>query len=48
LWYETEVPMHIVRLIERRFPNHKASITTTLACLSVSLLLLGIGLMLVR
>jgi len=40
--------MHIVKLIKRRFPNHKARITTTLAVLSASLLLLGIGLMFVR
>ncbi len=37
--------MHIVKLIERRFPNRKGSITTTLVVLSASLLLLGLGLM---
>ena len=40
--------MHIVKLIERRFPNHKAGITAALVLLSASLLLLGIGLMLLH
>ena len=40
--------MHIVKLIERRFPSHKASITITLVLLSASLLVLGIGLMFIR
>ena len=40
--------MHLVKLIERRFPNRKASLTTTLVFLSASLLLLGIGLMLIQ
>ena len=40
--------MHIVKLIERRFPNRKASVHTVLLLLSVSLLLLGVGLMFIR
>ena len=39
--------MHIVKLLERRFPKHKGSIPATLFVLSLSLLLLGIGLMLI-
>jgi hypothetical protein len=37
--------MHILKLLERRFPKHKASITAVMLLLSLSLLLLGIGLM---
>jgi hypothetical protein len=37
--------MHIVKLIERRFPKHKASITAVIVIPSISLLLLGLGLM---
>jgi len=37
--------MHIVKLLERRFPKHKGSITAVLMFLSLSLLLLGVGLM---
>jgi hypothetical protein len=40
--------MHIVKLLERRFPKHKRSFTSTLLVLSLSLLLLGIGLMLLQ
>ena len=40
--------MHIVKLIERRFPKHKAAITAVLVFLSVILLLLGLGLMLME
>jgi hypothetical protein len=40
--------MHIVKLMERRFPKHKAGITSTMVLLSVSLLLLGLGLLFVR
>jgi hypothetical protein len=40
--------MHIMKLIERRFPKHKASIIALLVFLSVSLLLLGLGLMLIQ
>jgi len=36
--------MHIVKLIERRFPKHKDSIIAVLMLLSISLLLLGVGL----
>ena len=45
-WYThlKEAPMHILRLLERRFPKHKGSITAALFVLSLSLLLLGIGL----
>ena len=37
--------MHLVKLLERRFPKHKGNITPLLLFLSFSLLLLGIGLM---
>ena len=40
--------MHIVKLIERRFPNRKAGVTGVLLFVSTSLLLLGIGLMFTR
>lgn len=40
--------MHIVKLIERHFPKHKASIIAVMVFLSVSLLLLGLGLMFVQ
>lgn len=40
--------MHIVKLIERRFPNRKAGIIPTLVLLSASLLLLGIGLLFIQ
>ena len=38
--------MHVVKLIERRFPKRKSSITAILMLLFVILLLLGLGLML--
>lgn len=46
-WYtpQKEIPMHIVRLLERHFPSHKRSISVILMVVSLSLLLLGIGLM---
>ncbi len=40
--------MHIVKMIERRFPNHKTRILVVLPLLSLSLLLLGFGLMLTQ
>ena len=40
--------MHIVNLIERRFPNRKASILGILVFLSISLLVLGLGLLLMQ
>ena len=40
--------MHIVKLIERHFPKQKSSIIATLTLLSVSLLILGLGLMLIQ
>lgn len=40
--------MHILRLVEHRFPHHKASITAVLILLSASLLLFGIGLMFIQ
>ena len=40
--------MHLVKLIERRFPNHKAGITARLVVLSLSFLALGLGLMFIR
>ena len=40
--------MHLVKLLERRFPNQKGSITSRLLFLSFSFLLLGVGMMLLR
>lgn len=40
--------MHIVKLIERRFPKYGRNIVATLMFLSVSLLLLGLGLMFIQ
>jgi len=40
--------MHLVKLIERRFPKHKANITAVMVFLSISLLLLGLGLILIK
>jgi len=40
--------MHIVKLIERRFPNQKRSIIAILVLLSASILLFGLGLMFIR
>jgi hypothetical protein len=40
--------MQIIKLLERRFPKHKGSITTVLLVLSLSLLLLGLGLMFIQ
>jgi hypothetical protein len=40
--------MHLVKLIERRFPNHKAGITAALVVLSLSFLALGLGLLFIR
>lgn len=40
--------MHIVKLIERRFPERKAKIVPIMLFISVSLLLLGLGLMFIR
>jgi hypothetical protein len=37
--------MHIVKLLERRFPKQKGSVITILLFLSLSLLLLGLGVM---
>lgn len=37
--------MHIVKLLEHRFPKQKGNVTTILVILSVSLLLLGVGLL---
>lgn len=37
--------MHIVKLIERRFPKQKGRITGLLVLLSMSLLLVGMGLL---
>lgn len=36
--------MHLIKLLERRFPKRKGNITNTLLFLSFSLLLLGLGL----
>ena len=40
--------MHLIKLLERRFPNHKAGITAVLVVLSVGVLVLGLGLMFIR
>jgi len=37
--------MHIVKLLERRFPKRKGSLTTLLVRLFIGLLLLGVGIM---
>lgn len=37
--------MHLVKLIERRFPKQKGNISTILVILSISLLLLGVGIL---
>ena len=37
--------MHIVKLLERRFPKQQGSIIGLLVLLSISLLLLGVGLL---
>jgi len=39
--------MHIVKLLERRFPKRKRSFTALLVLLSISLLLLGVAMMIV-
>jgi len=48
-WYtclnQRRSTMHLVKLLERRFPKHKGNITAILLVLSFSLLLLGLGLM---
>jgi hypothetical protein len=40
--------MHIIKLIERRFPNHKTVIIIVSLLLSIGLLLLGLGLMFIQ
>jgi len=40
--------MHIVKLIERRFPERKVRVVPLMVFLSVSLLLLGLGLMFIQ
>ena len=40
--------MHIVKLLQRRFPTHKRSLTAVMVFMSLSLLLLGLGLMLIQ
>jgi hypothetical protein len=40
--------MHLVKLLERRFPKHKGRITPILVFLSLSLLGLGLGLLLLQ
>jgi hypothetical protein len=40
--------MHVIKLFERRFPKHKGRITAVLLTLSISLLLLGVGLMFIE
>jgi hypothetical protein len=40
--------MHLIKLIERRFPNHKAGITVRLVVLSLSFLVLGLVLLFIR
>jgi len=40
--------MHLVKLLERRFPRQKGNMTAILVFLSLSLLGLGIGLMFIQ
>jgi hypothetical protein len=40
--------MHIVKLIGRRFPKHKESVIAVLMLISLSFLLLGLGLMFIK
>jgi hypothetical protein len=40
--------MHIVKMIERRFPERKGKIIPLMVFLSISLLLLGLGLMFIQ
>ncbi len=40
--------MHLVKLIERRFPERKGKIVPVMVIISVSLLVLGLGLMLIH
>jgi hypothetical protein len=40
--------MHIVKLIERRFPRHRTGIAAVSLLLSLSLLLIGVGVLLLR
>ena len=40
--------LHIVKLIQRRNPEHASSIITAVALVSGSALLLGVGLLLLR
>lgn len=40
--------MHIVKLIERRFPKNQASVIFRMVLLFVGLLLLGLGLMFIQ
>lgn len=40
--------MHLVKLLERRFPKQKGNIVGLLMFLSLSLLLVGVGLMLLQ
>lgn len=40
--------LHIVKLLERRYPKHSSQVAPTLAVLSGSALLLGLGLLLLR
>jgi hypothetical protein len=42
---ERRFAMHIVKLLERRFPKKKGNITSILLFLSFGLLLLGVGLL---
>jgi len=51
-WYtclqEWRSAMHIVKLLERRFPKQKGRVLPILLFLSVSLLLLGVGVMFIQ
>ena len=40
--------MHMLRLLERRFPQHKGNMPGVLMRLSLTLLFLGLGLMFIR
>ena len=39
--------MHILKLLEHRYPEHKGGIRAALVILSASVILLGLGLMLI-
>ena len=40
--------MHIVKLLERRFPKRKAEVSAIMFLLSASILLVGLGLLFIQ